>query len=207
MKIYLIRHGEARAAGNNENESMLTPKGLRQADLLGRRLVKYGIEKIYSSDMTRAVQTARTIDGYLKTGIILRRDLREIDMGECLNGWDGMEERHPDFMAGFALHDADVPYPGGECGKDVWLRSFRVIDEIIHTDLENVAVVAHGGTICSLISGRLGLGQEKRFFIGAPIENCSISAVRYEKDARRYYVHTVNDYAHLEQDSFAEPEQ
>jgi probable phosphoglycerate mutase len=198
MNVYLIRHGEKQENEKNHSALGLTPKGFKQADLLGQRLVKYNIEKIYSSDMIRAIQTADAINKYLKVEVIIKHDLREIDMGECQDGWNDMKERYPDFMEQFSSHLMDVPYPGGESGKDVWLRSINVINEIINTSLNHVAVVAHGGTIRCLISGLLGLGQEKRFFLGAPFENCSISVVKYNKNDCHFYVHTINDYAHLE---------
>ncbi|MGH4125819.1 MAG: histidine phosphatase family protein [Clostridium sp.] len=39
------------------------------------------------------------------------------------------------------------------CGRDVWNRSKKAIEDIINNGLENVAVVAHGGMIRVLISG------------------------------------------------------
>jgi broad specificity phosphatase PhoE len=198
MNIYLIRHGEKEEDSKNIETLGLTQKGLKQADLLGQRLSRYGIEKIYSSDMVRAIQTSNKINEYLNVEIIIRNELREIDMGECQNGWDNMQERFPEFMEAFSKHEIDIPYPKGECGKDVWERSIKVINEIVSTKYENVAVVAHGGTIRALLSGFLGLGQERRFLIGAPFENCSISIVKHDKKSNRFYVHSVNDHAHLE---------
>lgn len=198
MNIYLIRHGEIQKDGKSHDKLELSQKGFKQADLLGQRLAKYTIEKIYSSDMVRALQTSNAINKYLNVEIVVRHNLREIDMGECTNGWDNIKERYPDFMEKFSSHVIDVPYPNGECGKDVWNRSFTVINEIINIDFNNVAIVAHGGTIRALISGLLGLGQERRFFIGAPFENCCISIIKYNKNDNRFYIHTINDYSHLE---------
>jgi broad specificity phosphatase PhoE len=198
MNIYLIRHGEKEDDSKNHQTLGLTQKGLIQADLLGQRLSRYGIEKIYSSDLIRAIQTSNAINKYLNVEIIIRNELREIDMGKCQDGWDNMQERYPEFMQAFSKHEIDIPYPNGECGKDVWERSIKIINKIISDKYENNAVVAHGGTIRALLSGFLGLGQERRFTIGAPFENCSISVVKYDKKSNRFYVHTVNDYAHLE---------
>ena len=198
MNIYLIRHGEKEEDSKNHETLGLTQKGLKQADLLGQRLSRYRIEKIYSSDMIRAIQTSDIVNKYLNVEIIKKHELREIDMGECQNGWDEIQGKFPKFIEAFSKHEIDVPYPNGECGKDVWERSIKVIKEIVSDEYENVAVVAHGGTIRALISGLLGLGQERRFFIGAPFENCSISVVKYDKKTNKYYVHSINDYSHLE---------
>lgn len=200
MYIYLIRHGDKFEEYGNRDLLELTEKGYKQAELLGKRLSKYNIEKIYSSKMVRALQTSETINKYLNVDIAIRPDLREIDMGECeLKGWDFVKENYPDFMEEFLKHKIDIPYPKGECGKDVWERSIKVIEEITKSDLESIAVVTHAGVIRALISGFLGLAQQRRFFIGFPPENCSISIIKYDKGTGEFYIHSVNDYAHLEE--------
>ena len=200
MYIYLIRHGDKYEEYGNRDLLELTKKGYKQAELLGKRLTKYNIEKIYSSKMVRAVQTSETINKYLNVDIVIRPHLREIDMGECeLKGWEHVKETYPDFMEEFLKHKIDIPYPKGECGEDVWERSIKVINEITSSELNNVAVVTHAGVIRALISGFLGLAQERRFYIGFPPENCSISVIKYDKSTGEFYVHCVNDYAHLEE--------
>lgn len=199
MNIYLIRHGDKQEDWRNWEGLELTEKGFRQANLLGQRLRKYGIDVIYCSDMIRAIQTSEEMNKFLNVDIRIRHELREIDMGDCDKfGWDHVKNNNPDFIAEFSKHTTDIPYPNGECGQDVWNRAIKVIHEIVESKLKNVAVVSHGGVIRALISGFLGLGQERRFYIGAPPENCSISVVRYKHESNEFYVHTVNDYAHLE---------
>jgi len=196
MNIYLIRHGEK--AGRTENIAAmeLTEKGFRQANLLGKRLADYGIEIIFSSDMTRAIQTSEEANKYLGVKIEIRKQLREIDMKEVdEKGWDYVFKTYPDFKAKFEKHKEDVPYPNGECGGDVWNRAKEVLDEIVGLGLENVAIVAHAGLIRPLICGALNLPQARRFYFGRNIEHCSISILKYEKN--NFYLHTFNDYQHL----------
>ena len=54
MLLYVIRHAEP-----IYNPDSLTEKGKRQAEALGRRLAVNGLDKIYSSPMNRARQTAQ----------------------------------------------------------------------------------------------------------------------------------------------------
>lgn len=199
MNIYLIRHGQKQDDSKNHEKLELTEKGYRQADLLGKRLKKYNIQRIYSSDMVRAIQTSREINKYLNVDIVIDHELREIDMGEYIEkDWGYIEQNYPDFAKEFSGHASDVAYPHGECGGDVWKRSETVINEIISCSLENVAIVTHGGMIRVLISGFLGLGQERRFFLGSPLENCSITLVKYDNKSNNFYVQYFNDYSHLE---------
>lgn len=54
MLLYVIRHADP-----TYSPDALTPKGQRQAEALGRRLATHGIDKIYSSPLVRARQTAQ----------------------------------------------------------------------------------------------------------------------------------------------------
>lgn|GEM_PF-1906466 len=75
--IYFHRHGQtAHSArnsgyGNNQHQSMLTSRGIQEADLLGQELVKHGPFDLYlTSPMPRAVQTAT----------IVQRNLGEVEL-------------------------------------------------------------------------------------------------------------------------------
>ena len=196
MNLLFIRHGEKAAYEGDVTAVELTAKGWRQADLVGQRLLTENVRIIYSSSMTRALQTAEAINKHLNVEIEVRSELREIDMGECdTKGWDYVNSQHPYFISEFQKHERDIPYPNGECGADVWFRSKKVLDEIIHLDLDNVAIVTHGGTIRSMICGALGIAQEKRFFLGQPLEHCSISLIKLENSM--FFLHSLNDYTHL----------
>lgn len=201
MNIFLLRHGQKKDDNKNRESLELTELGFRQADLLGKRMKRYSIERIYSSAMKRAVQTAEGMNRHIGTEIVVRPELREIHMGACENnGWGYLEEQYPDFLREHKKHEKDLPYPpDGECGQDVWLRAKKVMDEIVDSGLENVAVVAHGGTIRALICGVLNIPQTTRFYFGAPPENCSISLIKYNRDEGKYYLHRFNDTAHLEE--------
>jgi broad specificity phosphatase PhoE len=199
MNIYLIRHGQKQNNSKDYATMELTEKGFKQANLLGKRLKKYNIERIYSSDMVRAIQTSEEINKYLNVDVILRHELREIDMGEYVEkDWKYIENNYPDFVREFSDHLSDVSYPNGECGGDVWKRSKETIEEIINSGLDNVVVVAHGGMLRVLLSEFVGLHQERRFFFGSPLENCSISLIKYDNKSRKFYIHYFNDYSHLD---------
>lgn len=198
MNIYLIAHGERQHDLEQVDSLGLSQKGIQQADLLGKRLVKYDIDRIYSSDTTCAMQTSNVLNRHLLKEIMTSHDLREIDMGSFPRGWEFLNEFYPDFAMKYAAHTEDIPYPGGENGQDVFLRSYKIISEILETKCNDVAVVTHGGTIGVLLCGILGLSQAQRYLIGSPIEDGSISTIAYENKSGRFFLHTLNDHAHLE---------
>ena len=113
--------------------------------------------------------------------------------------WEQIKLESPGVYDEWARHCTDLPYPGGECGQDVINRAMPLLDEILERCEERVAVVSHGGTIRSLLCAVLEIPQERRFFFGAPLDNCSLSVLRWDPAAGRFAVHTVNDAAHLEE--------
>lgn len=201
MNIYLLRHGQTNLNRDGKfqgaTDKDLNEFGKKQADLLGKRIQKYNIDIIYSSDLKRVVETSKIINSYTNTEIIIKEELREINMG----AWDTltMEERYTnneDYAKEWHNHLEDLPYPDGGCGQDVCKRVMRVIEDIKKQRYENVAIVTSGGTIAILLSEFLGLEQYKRF--GMEIDNCSISIVNYDILNNKLTVKCINDTGHLE---------
>ena len=197
MDILLIRHGEShRSSLENYNpeklcpDPLLTDNGRKQAEQLARKLAGKGIDAIYSSDLLRAVETANIIGSYVKCDVFIDSAFREINMGEIhLSSWDSF----PDYYAQWKLHKDDMRYPGGECGQDVWERCSRSLNKIIGSNASRAAIVTHGGTIRVIICGILGIPQTRRFYLGAPLECCSISVIRYSEAEDKFFLHSFND--------------
>lgn len=63
MIVYFLRHAEAEPAALSDFKRKLTPKGLEQADKVGRFLVRNGLvpEAIVTSPVVRARQTAKAV--------------------------------------------------------------------------------------------------------------------------------------------------
>ncbi len=217
MEMYLIRHGDA-AHNSPENfnpvlncpDPDLTEAGENHAHQLGDRLQNVPLQRIYTSDLRRAVHTARILAEYAPAPVEVRGVLREINMGRLFfSSWEEIERDLPGYAARWHRHDSDLPYPGGESGADVIRRCMPLITEIVQNSLEQgeagepgaranrVAIITHGGTIRSLLCAFLGIGPEKRFLFGAPLENCGLTVVRWDEKRRAFLVHSVNDGAHL----------
>jgi broad specificity phosphatase PhoE len=205
MKLYLIRHGQ------QENDLAYNPRkrrpdpelsslGREQADLLGRRLSNHHISAIYTSDLTRAVQTAEIVNHYLCLTLEQESGLREIDMGlVSIQGWGQIAIEHPDFCQEFNRHSFDIAYPEGESGMDVQQRALPVLKDIVkhHSQESNLAIVCHGGVIMVLLTAILGISQEQRFRF--QIDHCSISIVEYDSECQSFRILSVNDTLHLEE--------
>lgn len=199
MKLYLIRHGRQNSTLCNVNAD-LSPEGIRQAEALKNRLRNCGFkyDAIYASTLIRAEHTARIIN-YNELNINIREGIKEIDFGELTGHTDTyIHEHFSEFEILRKSAVSDIPFPGGECGSDVFGRAKPVIDEIVAQNYENVLIVSHGGTIRSLTAGLLGIDFSKKLLFGKNLENCSITCIEYNRAANIYTLELFNDYSHLE---------
>ena len=79
MLLYFVRHGDP-----VYNPDSLTPLGLRQAEAVGRRLARYGLDQIFSSPMIRAQETARP------AAEMLRKKISTVEFASEDRAWQGL---------------------------------------------------------------------------------------------------------------------
>src|SRR5689334_1446566 len=84
-KVYLIRHGETEwnLTGRWQGilDAPLSAIGHEQARKLANYLSETSIQAIYTSDLSRAVDTAQALAAVLNLVPILDKRLRELDIG------------------------------------------------------------------------------------------------------------------------------
>jgi len=201
MEIFLIRHGESESrdlSSYDEKRKIydpdLTNLGRKQAKALGDALAGTKFDKIFSSNLSRAISTAKAIAGCCALEPEQNAAFREIEFG-CLatKSWDEFSDIYDEWKK----HEKDIAYPGGENGADVWSRVNPELLRIAKEDYARIAIVTHGGTIMSTISGLLGIPQERRFDLGHPVVNCSISKIKHENG--HFYVHSFNEVIYLKE--------
>ncbi len=202
--VTLVRHGEAE--GNHEHRFLgqadvpLSPAGLEQARRVGQRLAAMGIEAIVSSDLQRAIDTARPLADL--TGLPIRTDprLREIANGEWTNllaaeieaGWPDLWARYRD--------GTDVQRPGGERWSSV---QQRVVEALLDLDRTTKTVVfSHGGPTLAAALWAASAPNPGNIFRGplAPVSNASITTISLEPPR----LIALNDVGHLETDGIDE---
>lgn len=87
--LYLVRHGEVKAKKGilvgQTNDAPLSKNGTHQAQLLARKLRPIEFEEIYSSPLTRAIQTAWEVARPRKKEIIIAPALIERHEGKFEN--------------------------------------------------------------------------------------------------------------------------
>lgn len=201
MEIVLIRHGECHRSPtevfDTERRMLngpLTERGVEQANRLSDRCRSVRFDRIYSSDLIRAEQTARILATRQGCDVQIDPAFREINMGELYREpW----EHYPEWLARWSKHEEDIAYPNGENGADVWNRCNASLSQIVRLPMERIAIVAHGGTIRCIVCGALGIPLQKRFYFGSPIEHCSISILLFNAADQKFTLHALNDASHL----------
>lgn len=204
MHIYFIRHAVQQSLLCNDN-TPLSEIGRQQAAAVGERLSPYGIQAIYASDFLRAKETAQVINDVFKNmgiacpNIIVRRGLREADFGELTGLTDDViATEYEEFMESRYHTEEDWGYPDGENGSDVWERFLPVLEEILNSKHESVAVVTHGGTIRCALSCLFGKGFCDRLAFAKKFRHGSITEIKYDEKRNFFSLERFNDYAHIE---------
>ena len=149
-------------------DSPLTERGRRQADAIAARLSTIDFSTLYSSDLGRALQTAKRISTASGKPILQDIELRERHMG-IFQGLtrSEMRDQYPDEWEAYNS-DARFTYviPTGESQKHRLERSVRVMNRLAdaHPE-ETIVVVSHGGILRGFFEYVLGLkpGNEDRF--------------------------------------------
>lgn len=198
MRVYLVRHGQTswnisgRAQGHTDIP--LDPTGQQQAKLLGQSFEGTHVDQIFSSDLSRAKETAESIAKAVNTPIEVRHDLRERSFGN----WEGLDFGS---VANLIQEQANsnsisnqlVRPPAGESFADVWER-LDPIHAHLQTAEGTVVIVSHGGTLAllaaKLIRGTLDTCRAFR------LSNTGIT-VMDRRDEGLFLITQYNDTSHL----------
>ncbi|HEX9063079.1 MAG TPA: histidine phosphatase family protein [Clostridia bacterium] len=199
-RLIFVRHAEATGnvnrVFNGWTDGLLTEKGHKQAQKVADRLSDTPIDVIYSSSLTRTLQTASYISDKKGLPINKKDGLKEINGGD----WEGKlwEE-----LASIWPHENDTwenrPHehqmPNGESMAGFEKRLHESVDEIVHeNEGKNILIVTHGTAIRAMMCKFYGLGLEAMIDIQW-YDNTSVTIVDYENG--KYTVVLEGDNSHL----------
>lgn len=170
-RIYLIRHGETEwnKTGRLQGHSnvLLSPEGIHQAQLLAEHMPFHTVDAVYSSDLSRAMETARILAAKFGLPVIQESGFREVNFGD----WEGrnfseLATEVPDGFENFFTRPDRVHPPNGESFLEAQSRLINALDEVVaeHED-QSVVVVSHGAAIRLLMCAVLGMPIRKMWTI------------------------------------------
>jgi len=201
--VLLVRHGQSK--GNAERRfgghtaTPLSARGRNQAEATARTLRSESLTAIYSSDLARAMDTAKPLANMTRLPVQGTSAFRERDVG-VMEGltFEDAAQQHPEQYAALLRRDFEYVLTGGESYRQLLDRARQKLDEIIEENRGGkIAVFSHTGTICILalhLMGALDAPELKPVWISSA--NCGIT--RFElRDDGFVRVLTVNDTSHL----------
>ena len=213
----MVRHAETEwnAGGRlqGHSDTPLNDVGMRQAASLRARMQEIQPTGLYSSDLSRCVQTARAALGLgpegnemdtisiSRAGLAhpalceIRKDLRE----RCFGEWEGMTgagiaERYPEEHQAWITRVPGFCPPGAETRRQVVDRVKAMLEEVVRRDPGGrIVLFTHGGVISAAIS----------YIFGAPptptlrvrLDNAGLTTLRKRHD--RWELVRLNDVCHL----------
>lgn len=186
-KIYLTRHGESQwnilKMIQGQKDIPLTDRGIQQAKMLGKRLIDEKIDRIYTSDLSRAYETAKIVSEIINVDIVAMKEFREINFGI----WEGIsnEELLANYKEDHELwmrKPEELVLKGAETLFELQSRALSGIDKVIgleNNKSENILIVSHSATIKSIILGLLDMSISN--FKNLALGNVSLSIIEFRK--------------------------
>lgn len=201
--VLLVRHGQSK--GNAERRfgghtaTPLSARGRNQAEVTARTLKSESLTAIYSSDLARAMETAKPLANMTGLPVHGSCAFRERDVG-VMEGltFEDAAQQHPEQYAALLRRDFEYVLTGGESYRQLLDRARQKLDDIIEENRGGkIAVFSHTGTICILalhLMGALDAPELKPVWISSA--NCGIT--RFElRDDGFVRVLGINDTSHL----------
>ncbi len=199
----IVRHGEtqwnAEGRVQGHTDVSLSARGMQQAEALRDRLATWDIHAAYSSDLVRAMDTARTLLQGRDVTISPSPEIREFAFGR----WEGLtgaqiKETDPVMFDDWRIRGDTFAPPGGESVLDLADRVRKFLGRVkgAHGDGEVVLIVGHGGCLTILLTCllELPLSTSRRLYF----DSASLSVVDVYHDTA--VLKLLNDTSHWSTD-------
>jgi probable phosphoglycerate mutase len=188
-RVILFRHGQTdwnkAHRWQGHVDIPLNDDGIRQAVELARRAKDWALQQILSSDLTRALVTAKHVGEELP--LVTCSSLREGHFGEAegktkdeiletygkdfLRRWNSLEEKH-----------MDLCFPNGESRRQMHDRFVGGLKKhLAESKFEIIGVSTHGGVIRQFLRTIV-----PSITLPSPIPNCSAFELQYNVEEESF---------------------
>lgn len=198
--IVLVLHGqtewEREERFRGRADVPLNEAGVAAAEAMARRIAaEWQPAAIYSSPLSRAVQTAGSIARPFSLPVQIHRGLTDIDYGQ----WQGLtleevRERWPETVDAWYRTPEAVQIPGGERIDSVRVRATEAVHEAAMRH-QGKALVVVGHTVVNrlILLGVLGLRTHRLWRLGQDTGAINV----FEIDGDDSTLISMNDTCHL----------
>lgn len=171
MTVYVVRHGQT--LWNEQNlvcgvtDIGLSEEGKRQAEDLAVKIKEYPIDLVFTSPLTRAVQTAEILCRALRLKAVPDRRLIEQNYGI----FEGAKRDDPGFLE--ARRQFAGRFPEGESTFELAQRVYGFLDQLKGEYPEqNILLVCHNYVARVIRSYFIDMTNDE--FLGYHLDNCTL---------------------------------
>ena len=170
-ELYFVRHGQtewnAIRRMQGQWNSDLNELGRQQAEVNGKFLGQLGIEALIASPLDRTQQTAKIITSHLAINYSVDDRLKEWHCGDWSGEmWDELADKWPDEFAAWQADQFNYRGPNAENYPDMIDRSEPLLNEILASDFDRIAIVSHGMIGRAMIGSLLAMSPEQMLSFG-----------------------------------------
>ncbi len=214
IRLVLVRHGlssfnERGLIQGRTDDSLLTDVGYEQALNAGKALSKIKFDRIYSSPLVRAAETAKTINKEFKKeqDIIFDKNLLEVDLSE----WSGLKiddikNKFPEIYPIWKNDPENLILKRSDNKtykpiQELFNQANNFVKDILQIYLDkddvNILVVGHNAILRCLILSLIG--KPKKGFRKIRLENASFSILNISKHDNSFktQIECLNQTSHL----------
>lgn len=202
VTLILERHGQSKAnemgVFTGHLDIDMTPLGYKQAERSAEYIVQnFKVDKIYSSDLVRAMGTAKCVADRLGIEVIKEKGLRELFAGKWEGAtFDSIIKGYADDWKIWCEDIGNSRCTGGESVKELGERVLSVLTKIAkENDGKTILVSTHATPIRTMqcLLNKKPLDQMKNVPWGS---NASVTVVEYDNE--KWEIKSASYDKHLE---------
>ena len=199
-QIVVARHGEtewnASEIFRGRRDIGLNETGIEQAEMLGNYLIDLRIEAIYSSQLKRALDTARSVAKHHSLNVNVNPGLMDFNYG----AWEGLthqavKDKYRELYTRWLEEPHLVDIPEGENLGEVRERTKSILDRVVSKYSGLVVLVSHRVVNKVMICSMLGLENSHFWDIKQDLGGITV----FEHESSRYKLIKHNDTSYLNQ--------
>jgi probable phosphoglycerate mutase len=201
-EVVLVRHGETELnrleVFRGRAEAALNERGRQQALWVSRALGRVPISAVFTSPLSRALDTSTAIARTHGLVPIVDEAFNNIDLGD----WQGVPKAvvkrdHPEEWKLWTTNPEGLRIPGGETLADVRARAYpRMLELVREHEGKRVCVVSHRSVLKVVSAAAIGLADD--YYWKLYLDNAAYSLLGYGHDTG-FSLIKWNESCHVEE--------
>ncbi len=199
-KFFLVRHGQTEwnriERFRGRVDIPLNETGRAQARAVAERLAPEQISAVFSSPLSRALETAKPIAEKHGLSVEIMDALTDLDFGS----WQGLtpqevSEKYPETYSDWLFHPERVKMPGGESLDEVRTRVLAAVKDLAPRFEDQTVVLVSHKAVCKVLLCAV-LDLDNSHFWQIEQDNVALNVFDWNPKLG-FVVQLINDTCHL----------